>query len=186
MASRPRSRLVAVLGAVALATGACSQVSGPGITSGLGSTTSVVETASPPPSTTTPAPTTGSTVEVPGIDAEVLIPEGKAGRQTVEDLVCAVRFAAAHPSSDGTVAIVGFSAGAHLSALVALTGNRYGQDCPFPGTGVPDRLVGLAGPYDAERLGGATSTLWIVDGASHTDMSLPAVVGDLIVEWLKG
>jgi hypothetical protein len=36
---------------------------------------------------------------------------------------------------------------------VALTGDRYAKDCPVPGSGVPERLVGLAGPYDVDRLG---------------------------------
>ena len=71
----------------------------------------------------------------------------------LDDVACAVRFAAAHPNSDGTVAIVGHSAGAHLSAVVGLTGDSYAEDCPIPGSGVPDRLVGLAGPYDVDRLG---------------------------------
>jgi acetyl esterase/lipase len=73
--------------------------------------------------------------------------------EALDDVACAVRYAAAHPDSDGTVALVGHSAGAHLSAVVALTGDRYGEDCPVPGTGLPDRLVGLAGPYDVNRLG---------------------------------
>lgn len=71
----------------------------------------------------------------------------------IDDVACAVRYAAAHPDGDGTVAVVGHSAGAHLSAVVALTGERYGDDCPVPGSGVPERLVGLAGPYDADRVG---------------------------------
>jgi acetyl esterase/lipase len=71
----------------------------------------------------------------------------------VDDVACAVRYAAAHPDSDGTVAVVGHSAGAHLSAVVALTGDLYGAECPVEGSGVPDRLVGLAGPYDVDRLG---------------------------------
>lgn len=72
--------------------------------------------------------------------------------QAVDDLACAVRYAASHPESDGTVTIIGFSAGGHISALVALTGDRYGQDCPYPGTGLPDRFVGLAGVYDVRPL----------------------------------
>lgn len=73
--------------------------------------------------------------------------------EALDDVACAVRYAAAHPDSDGTVALVGHSAGAHLSAVVALTGDRYGEGCPVPGTGIPERLVGLAGPYDVSRLG---------------------------------
>jgi pimeloyl-ACP methyl ester carboxylesterase len=71
----------------------------------------------------------------------------------VDDVACAVRYAATHPDSDGTVAVVGHSAGAHIGALVALTGDDYGSDCPHPGDGVPERFVGLAGPYDVSRLG---------------------------------
>lgn len=71
----------------------------------------------------------------------------------IDDVACAVRYAAAHPASDGTVAVLGHSAGAHISAVVALNGDDYAASCPVPGTGVPDRLVGLAGPYDVTRLG---------------------------------
>jgi acetyl esterase/lipase len=71
----------------------------------------------------------------------------------VEDVACAVRYAAAHPDSDGTVVVLGHSAGAHLSAVVALEGDEYVGSCPIEGSGLPDRLVGLAGPYDVARLG---------------------------------
>lgn len=71
----------------------------------------------------------------------------------VDDVACAVRFAASHPDGDGTVAVVGHSAGAHIGALVALTGDQYGADCEIPGRGLPDRFIGLAGPYDVSRLG---------------------------------
>jgi acetyl esterase/lipase len=71
----------------------------------------------------------------------------------VEDVACAVRFAALHPDSDGTVAVIGHSAGAHIGALVALVGDRYRGDCPYGGSGLPDLFVGLAGPYDVTRLG---------------------------------
>lgn len=71
----------------------------------------------------------------------------------VDDVACAVRYAAAHPDGDGTVVAIGHSAGAHLSALVALDNGLYGADCPFEDPVAPDRLVGLAGPYDVARLG---------------------------------
>lgn len=71
----------------------------------------------------------------------------------VDDVACAVRYAALHPDSDGSVALIGHSAGAHISAIVALTGDQYTDDCLIPGDGVPGRFVGLAGPYDAGRLG---------------------------------
>ena len=73
--------------------------------------------------------------------------------EAVEDVACAVRHAASHPRSDGTVVLIGHSAGAHLGALVALTGDLYRGECSLDGTGVPDRFVGLAGPYDASRVG---------------------------------
>lgn len=73
--------------------------------------------------------------------------------QAVDDIACAVNFGRAHPDSDGTVALIGHSAGAHISALVALTGDSYADDCPVGGDGLPDRFVGLAGPYDVDRLG---------------------------------
>lgn len=71
----------------------------------------------------------------------------------VEDVACAVRFAALHPDSNGTVAVIGHSAGAHIGALVSLVGDRYRGDCPFGGPGLPNLFVGLAGPYDVTRLG---------------------------------
>jgi acetyl esterase/lipase len=75
----------------------------------------------------------------------------------VEDVACAVRVAAALPESDGTVAIIGHSAGAHIGAIVALTGDEYTGDCPVAGSGIPEKFVGLAGPYDISRIGFAMS-----------------------------
>ena len=79
--------------------------------------------------------------------------ERAAFPQAVDDVACAVRLATSHPDSDGTVTVIGHSAGAHIGALVALVGDQYAGDCPHEGTGVPDRFVGLAGPYDVSRLG---------------------------------
>lgn len=78
----------------------------------------------------------------------------------VEDVACAVRYAALHPDSDGSVAVIGHSAGAHIGALVALAGDRYRGECPFGGPGLPERFVGLAGPYDVTRLGIAVSSFF--------------------------
>ena len=71
----------------------------------------------------------------------------------VEDVACAIAFARSHPDSDGTVAVVGHSAGAHLAAVVSLSGDEYLSNCPADGSAVPERLVGLAGPYDITRAG---------------------------------
>lgn len=78
----------------------------------------------------------------------------------IEDVTCAVRFAASHPDSDGTVAVIGHSAGAHIGGLVALTGDQYGSQCPFSGSGLPNGFVGLAGPYDVSRLGPAVGAFF--------------------------
>lgn len=71
----------------------------------------------------------------------------------VDDVACAIRHAAAHPDSDGTVAVAGFSAGAHIGALAALDDGTYGASCSIPDPVIPDRFVGLAGPYDVARIG---------------------------------
>lgn len=78
----------------------------------------------------------------------------------VNDIACSVSYAAEHPDSDGTVAVIGHSAGAHIGAIVALAGPDYVEDCPIPGTGVPDRFIGLAGPYDVSRLGLAVAAFF--------------------------
>lgn len=73
--------------------------------------------------------------------------------QAIDDVACAVRLAASHPDSDGTVALIGHSAGAHIGAVVALTGDDYAANCSYPGSGIPEHFVGLAGPYDVSRVG---------------------------------
>ena len=88
------------------------------------------------------------------VNTAYTLSNGVAGfPSAVDDVACAVRTAADHPVGDGTVAIMGHSAGAHLAALVALDTDVYGQGCPLTEPVIPDRLVGLAGPYDVARLG---------------------------------
>jgi len=88
------------------------------------------------------------------VNAPYTLSNGIAGFPiAVDDVACAVRYAAAHPVGDGTVALIGHSAGAHLAALVALDGGIYGETCPLPDPVSPGRLIGLAGPYDVARLG---------------------------------
>jgi acetyl esterase/lipase len=87
-------------------------------------------------------------------NTEYTLSNGVAGfPSAVDDVACAVRTAADHPASDGTVAVVGHSAGAHLASLVALDTDVYGRGCALTEPVIPDRLVGLAGPYDVARLG---------------------------------
>lgn len=165
----------------------------------------------------------------------------------IEDISCAVAYAASHPQSTGDVTVIGHSAGAHIGSIVALDAGRYDDACQPPDRGTPARFVGLAGPYDVDRLGGILvpffgveraidPELWasgnplllvgenpgvgvllihgdadgvvpidfsqdfadsleaagigaaveIVSGATHNDVTSPAVVGQLIVEWLQG
>jgi acetyl esterase/lipase len=88
------------------------------------------------------------------VNTAYTLSNGVAGFPTaIDDVACAVRHAAAHPQSDGTVGIVGFSAGAHIAALAALDDGSYGAVCSLSDPVVPDRLVGLAGPHDVTRLG---------------------------------
>lgn len=71
----------------------------------------------------------------------------------MNDVACAVRLGQTHPEGDGTVTLLGHSAGAHIAAVVALTGDSYTDGCPIATSGIPDRLIGLSGPYDIDRLG---------------------------------
>jgi acetyl esterase/lipase len=74
----------------------------------------------------------------------------------VDDVACAVRWAAEQATSAGRppsqVVVLGHSAGGHLGALVALAGDRFGADCPAPPVAV-DGFIGLAGVYDVRALG---------------------------------
>lgn len=74
----------------------------------------------------------------------------------VDDVACAVRWAAQRAADAGHapehVVVLGHSAGGHLAALVALSGDRFGGECPAPPVQV-DGLVGLAGVYDVRALG---------------------------------
>jgi acetyl esterase/lipase len=87
---------------------------------------------------------------------------------TVEDVACAVAYARSHALDYSTsadhVTLIGHSAGAHLSALVALAPSVFGTACEG-GSEQVDAWVGLAGPYDIEtyafllpRFFGATLT----------------------------
>ena len=97
----------------------------------------------------------------------------------VDDVACAVRYAAAHPDGDGTVVVIGHSAGAHLSALVALDEGVYGDNCPLEQPVTPDRLIGLAGPYDVARLGPLMLPFF---GAGPTDDPEAWVAGNPLLQ----
>jgi acetyl esterase/lipase len=69
----------------------------------------------------------------------------------VEDIACAVSWAAARAEDEGyspePLVLVGHSAGAHLGVLAALSPREFRGDCPAAPV-EPDAFVGLAGPYD--------------------------------------
>ncbi|BDO41158.1 alpha/beta fold hydrolase [Cellulomonas sp. NTE-D12] len=79
-----------------------------------------------------------------------------------QDVACDVADAVARTRRSGVdvgdVVIVGHSAGAQLAAVVALTPGSFGSGCADPPV-APDRLVGLAGPYDVDHLGALASDL---------------------------
>jgi acetyl esterase/lipase len=87
-----------------------------------------------------------------------LVFEGGGFPTTFEDAACAVRFAAMHSEEYGGdpshLVVVGYSAGAHIAAVVALAADTFDGDCQVEMTSVlPTRLVGIAGPYDTDALG---------------------------------
>lgn len=76
-----------------------------------------------------------------------------------EDAACAVRFArqeaGRYRGDPGRVVLAGYSAGAHIGAVVALAGDEYQSGClAGDGTPLPDGFVGIAGPYDVDAFGG--------------------------------
>ncbi|MEX1038374.1 MAG: alpha/beta hydrolase [Acidimicrobiia bacterium] len=88
----------------------------------------------------------------------------------IEDVSCAVAYAASHPRSSGDVTVIGHSAGAHIGAVVALVADSYDDGCQPSDAGSPDRFIGLAGPYDIGRLGGILVPFFGVD--EETDPAL--------------
>jgi acetyl esterase/lipase len=87
----------------------------------------------------------------------------------VRDIGCGLGFAAARATEAGftpsAVVLIGHSAGAQLAAVAALAMPDHGEECPF-GYALPDRLVGLAGPYDVLAARGPARELF---GPDNTD-----------------
>ncbi|MGV8967126.1 MAG: alpha/beta hydrolase [Cellulomonas sp.] len=81
----------------------------------------------------------------------------------LQDVLCAVAFAAATPTPTGDaphpVVVVGHSAGANLAALAALVPEDGAASCPYQPI-APDALVGLAGPYDVSAIPEAAMALF--------------------------
>ncbi len=95
-----------------------------------------------------------------GLSAAVALVTYRAGDDGVyfpdqpNDVGCAVNASAAAVRGAGFevggVTVVGHSSGAHLASLVALRPAAFSSRCRHPLV-APDRLVGLAGPYDVSR-----------------------------------
>lgn len=81
------------------------------------------------------------------------IANGGTFPDTVEDVACAVAYARAHALDYSTSAdhftLIGHSAGAHLSSLVAFAPGVFGGACDEADIPV-DAFVGLAGSYDTD------------------------------------
>jgi acetyl esterase/lipase len=74
---------------------------------------------------------------------------------TFDDIACAVRYARfrlGELGGSGELILVGHSAGAHISAVVTLSEDAFGPDCPWQGSSTPDRFVGLAGLYEIDAV----------------------------------
>lgn len=81
--------------------------------------------------------------------------EGGGYPSAFEDAACAVRFARRHAADFGgrstKLAIVGYSAGAHIGAITALAGDDFVGDCLVEeGSSLPEVFVGIAGPYNTD------------------------------------
>jgi acetyl esterase/lipase len=81
---------------------------------------------------------------------------GAAFPVPVEQLACGVRWAAAVATASGrpptTITVLGHSAGAHLGALVSVSGDAFAGTCPWPSVPI-DAFIGLAGLYDPTGAG---------------------------------
>ena len=121
---------------------------------------------------------------------------------TFDDVACAVRFARSRLGElggSGELILAGHSAGAHISAVVALSEDAFGPDCPWEGSSTPERFVGLAGLYEIDAvapvmdvfLGGdrseapdaweAADPFAHLDAAAGMDMTLVHGTDDAIV-----
>ncbi len=92
----------------------------------------------------------------------------------VHDIACGVAFAAASAADAGfqpsELIIVGHSSGAQLATVLALSdiGNEVGCEADYP---APDRLIGLAGPYDVVRASGLAQQLFGPDNPDPANWS---------------
>ncbi len=92
----------------------------------------------------------------------------------VQDIACGLADAVARVRRAGVVVgetvLLGHSAGAQLAAVVALAPAIVPDTCAGPAV-VPDRFIGLAGPYDVTQIEGAADSLFGPAGDRATDRS---------------
>lgn len=113
-----------------------------------------------------------------GLGAAVSLITHRAGDDGVyfpdqpTDVACAINASAAAIRDAGLqigdVIIVGHSSGAHLASLVALRPEAFSSACRYPLV-TPDRLVGLAGPYDVTRAAPFAGDLFGPDNTDPAD-----------------
>ncbi len=91
--------------------------------------------------------------------------------QPADDVACAVRWSALQATALGypptRVIVAGHSAGGHLAALAALSGDRFGGDCAAPPVKI-DGLIGMAGVYDTTSAIGGLSDLFEGNDTAET------------------
>jgi acetyl esterase/lipase len=89
-----------------------------------------------------------------------------------DDVACAVRWSVQQAAASGHparhVILLGHSAGGHLAALAALSGEEFGGECPYPPTRI-DGLIGLAGVYDTAAFGSVMSSWMGVSPSGSPD-----------------
>ncbi len=87
---------------------------------------------------------------------------------TVDDVACAIRWSAQQAQASGhppsRTIVMGHSAGGHLAALVAFSGDEFGGACPYPSVPI-DGLIGIAGIYDTDEFAQVLSP-WMPDSPS--------------------
>jgi acetyl esterase/lipase len=81
----------------------------------------------------------------------------------VQDVECDAAFAVAQARQRGItpdgVVLIGHSAGGHLAALAAVSGDDFSTGCPYPSVAI-DGLVGLAGVYDTAAFDDVVETFF--------------------------
>jgi len=103
---------------------------------------------------------------------------------TVDDVACAIRWSAQQAQASGhppsRTIVLGHSAGGHLAALVAFSGDEFGGACPYQSVPI-DGLIGIAGIYDTDEFAPVLSP-WMPDSPSGDPVAWQLVNP---VHWLE-